>query len=343
MNRRVTAGLLVFGSLFFSSALLRAEVKTQEKSRLKMEGMMGRMMGMFAGKAAKEGIINTVAVKGNRKVTASEDTSEIIDLGEQKIYELDLKKKTYKVTTFEEMRQQLREAQEKGMKAAREEKKDEKQQPEKQMEIDFSLKETGQKKNINGYDCREVLMTITTHEKGKTLEEAGGMVMTAHVWLAPNIPATREITEFEMRYAKAMDLGPGTAGSAEQMAMMMAMYPGMKEMMGKMQGESVNMDGTQILTEMTIEAVQNPAQASQEQEQKQKQEGDSSSITSVKNIGGMLGRFGRKKETEPKPEGEAAKPKNRATLMTTTHELLKVETAVPDSDLAIPAGFKEKK
>jgi len=69
-----------------------------------MEGMMGRMMGMFAGKAAKEGVISTVAVKGNRKITTSENTGEIIDLGEQKIYQLDLKKKNYEVVTFEEMR-----------------------------------------------------------------------------------------------------------------------------------------------------------------------------------------------------------------------------------------------
>jgi hypothetical protein len=341
MNRRLVAGMLLLGGLFLSSSILRAEVKTEEKSQLKMEGMMGRMMGMFAGKAAKEGVISAVAVKGNRKITRSENTGEIIDLGEQKIYQLDLKKKNYEVVTFEEMRRRLREAQEKAAKAVKDESKETKQPPEKQMEVDFSLKETGQKRMINGYDCREVVMIITMREKGKTLEESGGMVMTSHIWIGPNIPATKEIADFDQRYAKAMEMGVGLGNSAEQMAMMMAMYPGMKEMMGKMQAESVNMEGAQILTEMTIETVQNPAQASQEQ--KQSQESDSSSITSVKGIGGMFGRLGRKKEPEAKTEGDAAKPKNRSTLMTINHELLKVETTVPDTDLAIPAGFKEKK
>jgi hypothetical protein len=330
--------LLIFG-LIGCAAALRAEVKTEEKSQMKMEGMMGRMMGLFGGKAAKEGIVNTVAVKGNRKVTTSEYSGEIIDLSEQKIYQLDLKKKNYEVVTFEEMRRRLREAQEKAAKAVKDESKESKQPPEKQMQFDFSLKESGQKRAINGFDCREVVATITGHEKGKTLEESGGLVMTSHMWLGPDIPALKEIHDFEQRYAKALDLGP-VGGSAEQMAMAMAMYPGLKEMMGKMQVESVNMKGAQILNETTMEMVKNPAQVSQDQDQKQSQDNESGGISSVRGLGGMLGRrLARKKE----PEADSGKPSNRATFMTVTHELLKVDKSVADTDMAIPAGFKEKK
>jgi hypothetical protein len=335
--RRLVAGLLLIYGLSVSASILRAEVKTEEKTQFKMEGMMGRMMGMFAGKAAKEGVVSTVAVKGNRKITTSENASEIIDLAEEKIYSLDLKKKNYTVMTFEEMRQRLREAQEKAAKAAKDNSKEAGEAPDKQMEMDFSMKESGQKRLISGYDCREVVMTITMREKGKTLEEAGGMVMSSHIWLGPSIPAMKEITDFDQRYAKAMALAMGF-GSAEQMAMMTAMYPGMKAMMGKMQ--NVNMDGTPILTEMTTEAVKTQAQIAQEQNQKKDQADDSSGVTSVRGLGGMLGRsLSRKKNTEE----EAGKPKDRSTLFSTTHELLKIETSVPDSDVTIPAGFKEKK
>jgi hypothetical protein len=340
MKRGLIAGLLLISVLFVSAAILKAEVKKEEKSQFKMEGIMGRMMGMFGGKAAKEGAISTIAVKGNRKITTGENASEIIDLGEQKIYNLDLKKKNYEVITFEEMRRRLRESQEKASKAVKDEGSDAKQAPEKQMEVDFSLKESGQKRTINGYDCREVVATITAREKGKTLEEAGGMVMTSHMWLGPSIPAIKEIDDFDQRYAKAMELTLGLGGSAEQMAMATAMYPGMKNMIGKMQVESVNMQGTSILTEMTMESVKSQAQLSQEAQQKPTQESDSSSISSVRGIGGMLGRrLAKKKESE----GAADKPKDRVALITTSQELLKVDTSVPDSDLAIPAGFKEKK
>jgi hypothetical protein len=113
----------------------------------------------------------------------------------------------------------------------------------------------------------------------------------------------------------------------------------MKEMMGKMQVESVNMEGAAILTEMTMDTVMNPAQMSQEQEKSQDSD-SSSGLGSVRGLGGMLGRrLSRKKE----PEADATKPKNRATIITLNHELLKIETSVPDSDVSIPVGFKEKK
>ena len=334
MKRVSITALFLAGMVFATTAALRAEIRTEEKSQLKMEGMMGRLMGMFGGKAAKEGVINTVAIKGSRKVTKAEDTGEIIDLDEQKIYELDLKKKTYRVVTFEEMRRRLREAQEQAARSAKESR--EEKSPEQQMELDFSLKESGQTRSINGYDCREVVMTITGRQKGKTLEEGGGFVMTSHIWLGPSIPALKEIADFELRYAKAIDATLGLGGSAEQMAMAMAMYPGMKDMIGKMQAESVNMEGAQILTEMTMESAMNPAQASEAQ----KQESESTSISSVKGLGGLLGRrLARKKESE----GEGDKAKNRATILTVRHELLKIATSVSAEELAIPAGFKEKK
>ncbi len=328
--RPISISFIMF-ILFASAAVLRAEVKTQEKSQFKMEGMMGRIMGMFGGKAAKEGMINTVAVKNNRKMTANEYSGEIIDLDEQKIYELDMKKKSYEVITFEEMRRRLQEAQREAAKSMREEA----QQPEKPMEFDFSLKESGQKRNINGYDCREVIVTITGREKGKTLEEGGGMVLTSHIWLGPNIPALKEIADFDLRYAKALgdvfDLG----GSAEQMAMAMAMYPSMKEMIAKMQAERVNLEGAHVLTETTIESVKSPAEASRDQKEESE-----SALTSVKGLGGMLGRrLSRKKEAE----ADTGKAKNRVTILTVSNELLKVSTAVSPEDLAIPAGFKEKK
>jgi hypothetical protein len=339
MKRASIKGLFVVFALFVSTAVLWAEVKTEEKSQLKFEGMMGRMMGLFGGKAAKEGVVNTVAVKGNRKMTLSENEGQIIDLTEQKVYSLDLKKKTYEVVTFEEMRRRLQEAQEKAAKAAKDNTKTEQPPSEKQMEFDFSVKESGQKRAISGYDCREVVMIITAHEKGKTLEEGGGMVMTTHSWLGPNIPALKEIAEFDQRYAKAMALAFNMGDAAEQMAMASAMYPGMKDMIGKMQVESVNMEGAQILTEMAMESVKTAAQMSQEQKQASDDSGGGS-ITSVRGLGGLLGKgLGKKKPAESDPN----KPANRSTIFTMNHELLKIATSVADSDVAIPAGFKEKK
>ena len=49
-------GRLVAGRALTAGAAA-AEVKTRDKGQVKFEGMLGRMMGMFGGKAVKDGVV----------------------------------------------------------------------------------------------------------------------------------------------------------------------------------------------------------------------------------------------------------------------------------------------
>jgi hypothetical protein len=89
-----------------------AEVKTREKTQITLGGMMGKVFNLFGGKAAKEGVVGTTAVKGNRKATMNESNGQVVDLTDEKVYDLDMKKKTYQVTTFDELRRRMQEARE---------------------------------------------------------------------------------------------------------------------------------------------------------------------------------------------------------------------------------------
>ena len=77
-----------------------AEVKTREKTHITLGGMVGKVFNLFGGKAAKEGIVATTAVKGNRKATMNDSTGQIIDLAEEKLYDLDMKKKNVRGDDF---------------------------------------------------------------------------------------------------------------------------------------------------------------------------------------------------------------------------------------------------
>ncbi len=341
MTRLRTATALTFFLLMVSSYSLKADVKADEKGRVEFGGAMGKIVNIFGGKAAREGVASTVAVKGDRKATLNEATGQIIDLGEETIYDLDMKHKSYKVTTFEELRRRMEEARKKAEENARKEQAKEKEsKPEapdknaKQMEVDFSLKETGQKKTINGYDTHEVVMTITMREKGKTITESGGLILTSDIWMGPKIAAMKEIPEFEQRYQRKLQ-GPAVAGaSAEDMAAAMALYPGMKDAIARMNTENVKLDGTAIQTTTTIDAVK----SAEEMAQAQKSDTEAKPASSG-GLGGMLGGFAKKK-LEKKPEGDVT---NRSTFMTTTSEVIRVTTDVAAADVAIPAGFKENK
>lgn len=321
MNRVLRTCALALPILALSAGPALADVKTRDKTQVKLEGFLGRMMGMFGGKAAREGIVTTNAVQGDRKVELNDTTGRIVDLGEEKVYELDVKKKTYEVTTFEELRRRMREAQEKAQRETpKEEKpKQEEGKPAKEVEVDFDVKETGQRKSIAGHDTREVVMTVTVREKGRTLEEGGGLVMTSNSWLAAAIPAMKELAEFEMRYWKA--IAPEAAGmSAEQMAAIVAMYPMLQTAMERLKSESGKLEGTPLATTTVFEAVKSKEQAAEQSQQ------------SGGGLGGMLARRMMKRDDKP-----------RATILTINHETLEVTPTVAAADLEIPAGFKEKK
>src|SRR5215213_8370801 len=112
MKRLVRIGLVAV-PLMTLALPASAEVKTRDKSQVKLEGTLGRVMSLFGGKGAKEGVEGRTAVKGNRKATLNDNGGTIVDLSEEKVYDLDAKKKQYTVTTFDEIRRRMREAEEK--------------------------------------------------------------------------------------------------------------------------------------------------------------------------------------------------------------------------------------
>jgi hypothetical protein len=322
MNRLWTCGLTL--ALAAATAItLSAEVKTRDKTQLKLEGMLGRVAGMFGGKAAREGVEITNAVKGSRKVEIGDTTGRIIDLTEEKVYDLDMKKKTYEVTTFDEIRRRLKEAQERARKDAQKEEggqqPEQSEKPAKEYEVDFDVKETGQQRTIAGHQARQVISTVTVREKGRPLEDGGGAVMTVDSWLGPELPALKELVDFDLRYAKAINPDAPTL-AAEQLAAVVALYPMLKTASERLQKEESKLRGTPLATTTTFEGVK-----SKEALEQQKQSGGGGGL------GGMLARRMMKKEEKP-----------RATVFTLTHETMEISTAVAENELAVPAGFKQK-
>ena len=310
--------------------VLRADVKTQEKDGVKFGGALGSMLNHFGGASTKEGLVSTVAIKGDRKISIAGDSGTIIDLGEEKVYNLDMKGKTYKVTTFAELRAAWEKAKADAQKNAQQMKPEDKQQAEntaKQYQIDADVKETGQRKSIAGYDTKEVIVTIVAHEQGKTLDESGGLVMTSDMWLAPKIAALDELTQFNLRYAKAI-YGESLAADMQQMAHTMAMYPTFSPMSTKMQSENTKLTGTVLQSTTTFDSVKSAEEMKAAQDQQQQ------TPTSTSSLGSAIAKHMMGNKGQPTP---------RSTVFTANHEVLSVSPTVTGDDVALPANFKEKK
>ncbi len=296
MNRwRLTLALSLSLSIIAVGAL-RADVLTEQKTKFQLGGALGRVVNMFGGRAAREGVTSTVAVKGNRKITTNDSTGQIIDLAEEKVYELDLKRKTYKVTTFAELRRQREEAQQRAAADAKkvqcepESKPAEKDPNAKEMEVDFDIKATGQTRTINGFNTRQSVVTVTVREKGKTLEQNGGMVMTTDMWLAPTMAEMKELQDFDLRYAQKLSAPVVTGASEQDMAAALAMYPQMKQALARMAAEGGKIEGTPVLTTMTMDAVKSVEQAAEEAKAGGGDSGDSAPTS----VGGLLGGLARR-------------------------------------------------
>lgn len=327
IKTRVLGMVAVAGLL--ASVSLHADVRTQERTLVKFEGPLGRIAGMFGGKAARDGIVTTVSLKGDRLMTSNEMTGEIVDLAEEKIYELDMRRKSYTVLTFAEYRRRMDEA----MAKAREDTKaDSSEEPRsgKEYEVDFTVKQTGQSKTIAGLSAQESVATIAVREKGKRLED-GGFVLDVALWMTTEGEALSELAAFRQRYAQKL-LGLDPAQAQADMRQALAMYPQMQKALERFRVEAAKLQGTPLSTVMTFQVVASP-------------QGDA---TAEKNdppptsVGGLLGGLGRRMGRGKAAEPAAGGTPGRSTVLTSTTETLQLGTSVAAGDVALPAGFKER-
>jgi hypothetical protein len=140
----------------------------------------------------------------------------------------------------------------------------------------------------------------------------------------------KEIQDFDVRYAQKL-YGPMIAGASPQdMAAAIALYPQIKQALAKWTAEAGKVEGTPILTTITMDAVKSPDQMAAE-----KQSHEDDKLSNARSVGGLLGGLARK---AAKKDDE---PKARTTFLTSTNEVLKVTTSVSAADVAVPEGFKQ--
>jgi hypothetical protein len=305
---------------------VHADVKTRTKTLLKLEGMLGRIASMAGGAAAKDGLTETVAVKGHRKSSFNSQTGQIVDLSEEKIYNIDFKKKEYRVMTFAALREQLQKAQADAAKAAKDMPAEDREQLEeagKDLEVTFEVRATGETRAIAGHQAKQMILTVAVHQKGKTLDESGGMVLTNEIWLGPRIAALQEVSQFDQKFFAAV-YGDSLAAMGQQFVSLAAMYPSLEKLVTRMGEEAKKLDGTPLLSIQKTEAVKSEAAMAQ-------------APAAPSSGGGLSGALARRMA------GNRGKPEKRSLLYTATTETEAIDTTASEADVAVPAGFKEKK
>jgi hypothetical protein len=197
------------------------------------------------------------------------------------------------------------------------------EQAGKQLEFDVDVRETGQDRSIAGHATREVVLTIAMRERGRKLEESGGLVMTDTLWLAPSVPAIEELTAFHMKYFQAVFGSTFSGLNPQATNALSAMVPGLGTLAERMSQEQRRLKGTPVMSTMMFETVRSAEQMKAAESQNSGGGGG---------IGGAIaGRLMRRNAPQP-----------RSTVMTSTHEYLSIDNAVTDAEIAIPANFRQR-
>lgn len=231
-------------AVFISTSCLFADFSYEETSKV-TGGMMAGMM-KFAGafsKKVREPIRSTVAVKGDRMVHLSADRAQIVDLGRETITDVQFDKKTYSVMTFADMTRLMSQAMKK-MKSSKDADK-------VAMDFKISTKDTGQSRQIAGFNTHEVLMTMEMQGTDKQSGNKGGITMTADIWLAPKVPGYEEVKDFYRRMGEKLAWTPGGALN------MLQGRPEFAKGLSKIYNEGAKMDGIPVyqIVKMNLEGM----------------------------------------------------------------------------------------
>jgi hypothetical protein len=314
-----------------AAGMLLADFSYEQTSKI-TGGMVASMMkvaGAFS-KQAREPIRDTVAVKGDRMWHGNDMRGQIVDLGKETITTIDFQKKTWSVMTFAEMAQALDDMSKKM-----------KQNQNAEVRFKVSANATGQTRQIAGVEAKEMLLKMEMEGTDQQSGQAGGMVITTNIWMAPKAAGYDEVREFHRRMAEKLNWTPG--------ASMVGMgQPDVAKGMAEVYKEAAKLDGMPVFqeTKMTGQGQPTSPPASQPDGQAQAQPAPSASSA----IGGALaGRFGlgRKKQDnsgQSAPAGTSGAPASApGSLLEMTTEMSNFSaTPVDSSRFEVPAGFKQK-
>ena len=264
----------VGGSLIVLSSTASADAGYQDTTQITGGALVQMVRSIpFMPKSTKQlldPMVTSVELRGNQLARVSTLSTEIIDLDRETVTHINNDKKTYTVTTFEEMRQAFKDASKKVSEAQKQ--PDEpaadappQSPPKYKVTFDVSLKDTGASKSINGVLAKEQVLTMKAHvtpvDPAADQTQAATYSVVTDIWSAPKPAEMQAIDEFYVRYGKKLMQGVDIASMLKPtqpafnqsgMSSLFASQPGMAgsmpEMMKKIAAETSKIKGVGILT-----------------------------------------------------------------------------------------------
>ena len=257
--------------------------------------------GMMAAGAVRP---THTLIKGDKMKVDTGDHAMIMDFGSQTVTHINHAQKSYSVMPFGEVGAKMSQI---------------------GAEVNIDVQETGQRKVIGGFNCRQVVMTMEmdspmARQQGAAMK----MRMTQELWVSPEVPGYPELRSFYQRISS----GPGFA------AMMSGSGPGMQKSMAELQKKMANLNGAPVLQIMKMSAAGDAAQTAQMQQGMAQARAQ---LEAMKAKGGEQAKMAEKALASMGGAGSSG-----GALMEMTIESSGFSTAtIPASEFAPPAGYQK--
>jgi len=255
--------------------------------------------GMMASAAPT---VTKTYLKGQKMKIDHGSMVMILDFDAQTVTNIDTNQKTYKVSKFSDVSESMSKA---------------------GLEVNVDVKETGQRKTINGFSASEVVMTAEM-DSPEARQKGMKMRMEMDIWISPDVPGGQEVRSFYQRNLGKFPWAAMTSGRGNQ---------SMQKAMADLQRKMADMKGVPVLQVVKMGASGNEAQMAQ------MQQGMAKAREQLEEL---------KKQGKLPPQMEAqlkqmtAASSGGGSLFETTMESSDFSASpVPDSVFAIPAGYQQ--
>jgi hypothetical protein len=256
--------------------------------------------GMMAAAAP---IVTKTYLKGQRMKIDSGDSIMIMDFDAQTMTHINTAQKTFTMSKFSELGETMSKS---------------------GMDINIDLKETGQRKTINGFNATEMVMTMEM-DNPQARQQGMKMKMEMDIWVSPDVPGAGELRAFYQRNAGKFPwgamMGAGGRGNAS-----------MQKALADLRRKMAEVKGVPVLQVMKMGAAGDEAQMAQMQKGMEQARAQ---LEEMKKQGKLSPQMEEqlKRMTGASPGGS---------MFETTMESSNFSSSsIPDSVFAVPAGYQQ--
>jgi hypothetical protein len=279
-------------------------------------------------------------------------SAEIVLLDQDKLYHLNMNKKEYTETTFEQLRAQLQKMSDQ-MNSSEDKKQPSAVDQSKcvWLPAKVDVAKSGEKAQFAGYDAQRVTVTATQPCQDKETGAICEIALVLDQWTSADFAESSEARKFYTAYASKMGIDLSDSQDVSERAKaLFGQYKGVwTEVAAKMQ----SVKGYPVKSSFTL-GIGGPQCKDSNSQQAQTSQTDNSSPSPSGIAGAVVGKLGglfqKKKETADAPAAPpaaavvapVAMPPGDVALMTVSSQVISVSTNGVSADaFTVPSGFKK--